>query len=391
MKCIAITELDRVPADSWNQLAGGRNPFVRHEFLGALERNDCLGARRGWQPRHLLVLDNGEVVGALPQYVKSHSYGEFVFDWSWAEAYAQAGIPYYPKLVAAVPYTPVTGPRLLAKSGADASAIKRTLIEAALAYAQREKLSSAHWLFTGQDDTAGLVDTGLLSRTGCQFHWFNQGYRDFTDYLDSLNSKRRKQIKRERRDVARAGITVDILSGRKITPSLWATYERFYRSTFDRKWGAASLTLGFFQALGATLADTVVLVLARQRQQPVAAALCLRGSDTLYGRHWGAAAYYPSLHFELCYYQTIDYCIRHGLARFEAGAQGEHKVSRGFQPVLTSSAHWIADRRLRRAIADFVAREHAAVVRHIEHLREHLPFKQPLHPGAPGSRPEDTC
>ncbi len=368
--------LEEVPARDWNRLAGPENPFTLHEFLVALERTGCLGDEFGWWPQHLLVYDGGRLVGAAPMYLKDNSYGEFVFDWSWADAYQRAGLAYYPKLVVAVPYTPATGPRLLLDPEADGQAVAATLIEAALEHARRRQVSSLHWLFTGQQATAALESHGLVRRVGCQYHWSNPGYRDFDDYLDALISKKRKQIKRERRQVLDSGITVEVLDGHQATAAHWAVCHDFYRSTFDRKWGTATLSRAFFEAVGATMPEAVVLVLAREGGRYVAAAFNLRGTDCLYGRHWGTSGFFPSLHFEVCYYQTIDYCIRHGLRRFEAGAQGEHKLARGFLPVPTFSAHWIRDPGFRSAVERFVVQERRAVEDYIAGLQEHSPFRQ---------------
>lgn len=375
-----LDSLQAVPGAEWNRVAGTANPFLRHEFLAALERTGCVGPGTGWTPRHLTALDAGRLVGAVPLYRKSHSFGEFVFDWGWAEAYERAGLAYYPKLVAAVPLSPVTGPRLLSGSGPSSEAIARELARGALACAREEPVSSLHCLFPPAAEMPLLEAHGLLPRAACQFHWTNAGYRDFDDFLDALSSKRRKEIRRERREAMRAGVEVEVLRGDEVSEHQWRVYHRFYCATFDRKWGYPSLTEDFFREIGCTMPEAVLLVLARRGDRYVAGALFLRGAHTLYGRHWGYLEHHRALHFELCYYRGIEYCIREGLQRFEAGAQGEHKIWRGFLPVRTWSAHWIRHDLFREAIGDFVARERRAVSRYIEELRAHSPYRQ----AAPG-------
>jgi predicted N-acyltransferase len=376
MQLLQADSLDSVSAAEWNALAGGQNPFLRHEFLAALERHDCLH-RYGWQPCHLLARDKGKLAAALPLYIKTNSYGEFVFDWQWASAYERAGGRYYPKLVSALPYTPATGSRLLAAPGAHEAC--HLLTAGAEELARRLRLSSLHYLFTNPVDTDFLRQRGLMLRMGCQFHWENQGYRDFQDYLDAFSSKKRKQIRRERRDAQVAGMELEIVDGHQATEEHWRIFHQFYVSTFDRKSGAATLSEAFFRAIGATMPDQVALVLARYRGEYVAAAFNLAGSDTLYGRHYGCvpdcAERFPHLHFEVCYYQTLDYCIRRQLRRFEAGAQGEHKLSRGFLPVPTWSAHWFADPGFAQAVDRFLRQETPTIEEYIAELQQHSPFK----------------
>ncbi len=376
MRTTFVESLGAVAASDWNALVGGDHPFLRHEFLAALEEHGCLGERWGWLPRHLLVNDaDGRLVGAAPLYLKYNSYGEFVFDWSWAEAYQRRGLRYYPKLVSAIPYTPATGPRLLVAPDSDPEAVRKALLEAALEKARAEGLSSLHWLFTGPEDTAFLEAQGLMLRAGCQFHWNNRGYRDFDDYLEGFSSHNRKKLRRERRRVQEAGVELEVLGGAEITDEQWRIFHRFYTSTFHKHGGHATLSESFFRALGHTLPDNVVLVLARHGRRYVAAAFNLRSADTLYGRHWGCEAEFHSLHFEACYYAGIDYAIAHGLRRFEPGAQGEHKVGRGFEPTATRSAHWVAHPGFAAAVRDFVGREHGAVEDYMLELAGHLPFK----------------
>lgn len=370
--------LDEVPAADWDRLNPDGNPFLRHAFLAALEHHDCVGRTFGWLPHHLLARDEqGRLVGAVPLYFKTNSYGEFVFDWAWADASERAGMPWYPKAVTAVPYTPVTGRRLLIDPTLpDPEPVRRGLIEAAGELAREQGLSSLHWLFPDATDTDSLEKAGFLLRLGCQYHWTQPGYRDFDDFLDTFSAHKRKKLKRERRRVLEAGIEHRIVHGHEADEADWRTLHRFYQSTFDKKWGTATLNLPFFRELGATMGEQVVLIFAGIEGRPVAGALCFRSRSALYGRHWGCEADYHSLHFETCYYQGIDYCIREGLTLFEPGAQGEHKVSRGFLPTPTWSAHWIAQPRLRDAIADFLSREQRAMRDYIHTLNaEHLPYK----------------
>ncbi|MEZ5540634.1 MAG: GNAT family N-acetyltransferase [Pseudomonadota bacterium] len=353
-----------------------RASLLRHEFLAALERHDCVGAHYGWLPRHLAAYGaDGRLCGAVPLYLKDNSYGEFVFDWAWADAYHRAGLPYYPKLVAAIPYTPVTGARILVAADADRDAVAQALVDAALALTAAAGASSLHWLFTDPADTALLVARGLLRRSSCHFHWHNRGYTSFDDFLAGLTSRKRKKIRRERRYVADAGIRMEILHGGEVTPAQWRVMHDFYRTTFEKKSGIPTLSLAFFEEIGRTMGDQVVLVLALHDQLPVAGAIMLRSPTALYGRHWGCRADYHSLHFETCYYQGIEYAIRHGLELFEPGAQGEHKISRGFLPSYTWSAHWLRDERFRAAIAHYLNQEHTLMVAYHDDLQETSPYR----------------
>ena len=370
-----VDALDDIPAADWDRLAGDANPFLSHAFLAALEHHDCVGERFGWYPRHLTLYDAERLIGVVPLYLKDNSYGELVFDFAWADAYRRAGLRYYPKAVAAIPYTPATGPRLLLDPTADTERAADLLTGAAVELCRELELSSLHWLFTDAADTARLQARGFLLRRGVQFHWHNPGYRDFDDFLSGFTAAKRKKLKRERRRVSDAGIELRVVHGHEADAALWRTVHGFYTSTFDRKSGIATLSLDFFREIGRTLGDRIVLVIAYVGDRPVACAINLRGRQALYGRHWGCLADYHSLHFEACYYQGIDYCIRHGLTLFEPGAQGEHKISRGFMPVSTWSAHWIADDRFRASIADFLQREDRAMRDYIDELREHLPYR----------------
>jgi uncharacterized protein len=364
-----VTRLAEVDATEWDACAGSANPFVSHAFLEALEASGSATARTGWLPQHVLIEDTGRLVAAAPLYLKGHSYGEYVFDWGWADAYQRAGGRYYPKLQCAVPFTPVTGPRLMVRADAPAGA-RDALVEALLEVARQ------HVTFPREDEWQCLGAAGFLQRTGQQYHWHNQGYRDFDDFLDALASRKRKQIKRERRDAQTSGLDIRVLTGKEIEPRHWDSFFRFYISTSDRKWGDPYLTREFFDLLGERLADRVALVVAEKDKTPVAGALNLVGEDTLYGRNWGCIGDFPFLHFECCYYQAIEFAIARKLTRVEAGAQGPHKIQRGYLPTRTFSAHWIADPGLARAVADFVRRETRSLERERAALAEHSPYRR---------------
>ncbi|HEV2263579.1 MAG TPA: GNAT family N-acetyltransferase [Stellaceae bacterium] len=370
-----VDRLAKVPAAAWDACAGD-HPFVVHAFLQALEESGSVTGDTGWLPQHLLLEDtDGKLIGAAPLYVKSHSYGEYVFDHGWAEAYERAGGRYYPKLQVAVPFTPVPGPRLLIRPGAGNDAT-RLLIAGLLEVAKRTDVSSLHITFPTSVECDALVNAGFLRRVGRQFHWENQGYRSFDDFLGALNARKRKQIKRERRD-ANAAVRIELLSGSDLKPRHWDAFFRFYTSTSDRKWGAPYLTREFFDLLGERMADRVLLVMAEDDGRYVAGALNLIGADTLYGRNWGCVGDFPFLHFEACYYRAIDFAITHGLKRVEAGAQGSHKIQRGYLPQPTYSAHWIRDPSFRRAVADFLRRETVAVENEMDELEQGLsPFRR---------------
>ena len=370
-----VGSLDEVSAEDWNALAGDENPFVRYEHLHALETEGCVGERTGWFPRHVLVHQNGQLVGAMPAYLKNNSYGEFVFDWAFADAYERAGLDYYPKLVCAVPFTPATGPRLLANPGPEENKIRDHLLAAALAYADREKLSSAHWLFPQHDHHESLCESGLVSRIGYQFHWENRGYESFDDFLGALTHKRRKEIRRERRDVTDANLEIEVLWGHETQEHHWAAFHHFYQAIYDRKWGFPSLTLEFFLRIAETMPEQVMLTLAKNGDRYIAGTYSLCGSNTLFGRNWGAIERHRGLHFELCYYRHIEVAIERGLSKLEAGAQGEHKISRGFLPVATHSAHWFADNRFRDAIGEFLVQEDRQVRGYLDAAGSHSPFK----------------
>lgn len=375
MQCKVIGAIDELLPAQWNGLVGTDTPFLSHEFLSALEKHGCVGEASGWLPQHLLLFEADKLVGAIPQYLKTNSYGELVFDWAWEDAYARNGLDYYPKLVVAIPYTPATGPRLLVSPEADEKRIKDALIHHALEYAKNLQVSSLHWLFPHQQDIESLTEQGLMTRLGCQFHWHNEGYRDFDDYLSHFTSSKRKKIRQERRKVVDSGVTLQRLYGNELTEAQWQAVHRHYRSTFQRRSGYPTLSLDFFLETSQTLPQQLIIILAEYEQQPVASAICWRDTDTLYGRHWGCDARFKNLHFEACYYQGLEYCIEHGLKRFDPGAQGEHKISRGFLPTPTWSAHWIADPQFQQAIEQFLQRETIGMQNYIKELGEHSPFK----------------
>jgi len=376
MELNVLTGIEELEAGQWNGVAGINNPFLRYEFLSALERNHCVGEQHGWLPRHLAAFsDSGQLIGAVPLYIKNNSYGEFVFDWAWADAYERNGLAYYPKAVAAIPYTPVTGPRILTGDSANRDEIASALIGLAHEWASNEGQSSLHWLFTDEQDTRRLKQHGFVPRLGCQFHWHNPGYRDFADYLSRFSSRKRKKVRRERRYVQEQGIDIRVVHGHEATDTELAVMYDFYRSTFEKKWGYPTLTLGFFRDIASSMGEQLVFFMAYKDGAVVAGAICLRGNDTLYGRHWGCYEEYHSLHFETCYYQGIDYCISHGLKTFEPGAQGEHKISRGFLPTATWSAHWIEHEGFRQVIGRYLEQEMGAMREYMRELAEHSPFR----------------
>jgi hypothetical protein len=371
-----LGSIAEVEASEWNALVGSAGqPFLRHEFLLSLEEAGCTTAKTGWAPEHVIARDaEGRLAGAIPLYRKSHSRGEFVFDFSWANAYAQHGLRYYPKLISAVPFTPVSGPRLLLAPALDARATRATLIRAVAEHARGEGLSSWHVLFPTEAELADLTGGGLIPRRDCQFHWFNRGYESFDAFLATFTAEKRKKAKRERRRVAEAGIVFDTRSGADMDEALWHIVYEFYADTFYRHGHEPYLNLRFFKLIGSAMPERLMLKIARQGATPIALAIFFVGDDALYGRYWGAGGNYHSLHFETCYYQGIEYCIEKGLARFEPGTQGEHKVPRGFVPALTSSAHYIADERFAAAIREFAAREAHGVDVYAAAVNEHVPY-----------------
>jgi predicted N-acyltransferase len=365
---------------AWDACAGSDNPFVSHAFLSALEDSGSVGSGTGWRPQHLLIRDgHGRPLAVAPLYLKSHSYGEYVFDWSWANAWHQAGGQYYPKLQGAVPFTPVTGPRLLVRPDApDPDALRRALLVAMVELADRAGLSSIHVTFPTEGEATLGEEMGFLRRQGQQYHWENPGYRDFQDFLDTLASRKRKAIRKERDRANTQGVALRVLTGGDVRSRHWDAFFRFYMSTADRKWGQPYLTRDFFHLLGERLGDRVVLIMGTEdvTGRDVCGALNLRGSDSLYGRNWGCLADYRFLHFEACYYRAMDHAIAHGLRWVEAGAQGEHKVQRGYLPRATHSLHWIADPGFRDAVARFVEQERRMVSEDMAALTAFGPYRK---------------
>jgi predicted N-acyltransferase len=353
------------------------NPFISHDFLSSLELSDSVRARVGWKPLHLLATDgDGELLGAVPCYVKSHSRGEYVFDHGWAEAYERAGGSYYPKLQVSVPFTPATGPRLLVRPGPMAERVRAALADALIDICRRSQASSVHVTYPTEPEWELLGARGYLKRMHQQFHWKNAGYESFEGFLAALSSRKRKAIKREREVALASGVSVHTLSGSDLTESVWDAFFEFYMETGSRKWGRPYLTRSFYSLVGEKMRNRIVLVMAKRGGRWIAGAINFVGSDTLFGRHWGAIEHHPFLHFELCYYQAIQYAIEHRLAHVEAGAQGEHKISRGYLPRTTYSAHYIVDPGLRRAIDDFLKRERAYVAIVGEELAQTAPFRK---------------
>ena len=367
-----IAEIDAL---DWDACAGADNPFVSHAFLACVENSGSAGPRTGWLPQHAALRDAaGRLVACAPMYAKSHSYGEYVFDHAWANAFERAGGRYYPKLQIASPFSPVPGPRFLIRPGSHVAVAD---LGAAVVQACSELgLSSVHASFCTEAEWQALGEAGWLQRLGMQFHWHNHGYGHFDDFLAAMSSRKRKTLRRERRDANACGLEFVTLRGPEITTSQWQDFHRFYVSTVDRKWGSAYLTPEFFPLLGRALGERVVLMLALEGGKPVAGALNLMGSDTLYGRNWGCDRDYPFLHFELCYYRAIDFAIAQGLARVEAGAQGEHKIQRGYLPAPTYSAHWIRHSGLREAVAQFLVEERASRIEEMAALAELGPFRE---------------
>lgn len=371
-----VDSVAAIPAAEWDACAGADNPFLSHAFLSALEVSGSCSPDTGWLPQHLVAADEaGAVLGVVPAYLKSHSQGEYVFDHGWAEAYIQAGGRYYPKLQIAVPFTPATGRRLLLKPGADPGLVAQ-LADASLALAEKRRASSVHITFPTEAEWTELGEAGWIRRAGLQYHWTNEGYRSFDDFLEALASRKRKTLRKERREVADSGIVVRALTGKEIEERHWRTFHRYYLDTVDRKWAHAYLNEAFFLRLGETMSDRVVMIVGEAGGKMICGALNLLGTDTLYGRNWGADGDYKFLHFEACYYRAIDFAIERGLKRVEAGAQGPHKIQRGYLPTTTYSLHHIFDPRLAKPVADALKRERTHVAREIQRLMEFSPFRK---------------
>jgi predicted N-acyltransferase len=370
-----VQGIDQLTPDSWDACIGADQPFLSHAFLSALEASGSACQDSGWMPLHAVVEQDGRLLGCAPMYLKSHSYGEYVFDWGWANAFERAGGRYYPKLQVAVPFTPVPGPRLLLAPGAGPE-VRTALAQGLVGVAEQLGVSSLHVTFCQEPEWDCLAAAGLLKRQGVQYHWHNRGYRSFDDFLATLKSSKRKTIRKERARVAEQGLTLEALTGEALTPALWDVFYPFYRATVDKRWGSAYLRKRFFYRLGETMPDQVVLIMARHAGRYVGGALNLLGDDTLYGRVWGCRQEFEFLHFEACYYQAIDFAIAHGLARVEAGAQGPHKLQRGYEPVPTYSAHWIRDPGFKDAVERFLAEERREMTFELDQLRELLPYRQ---------------
>ncbi|MDG2321621.1 MAG: GNAT family N-acetyltransferase [Rhodospirillaceae bacterium] len=373
-----------IDAVQWDACAGvnkmDANPFVRHAFLAALEDSGSVTSETGWQPQHLaLESPNGVILACAPLYLKDHSYGEYVFDWGWANAYERAGGQYYPKLQCSIPFTPATGPRLMVRKGctqSEANDLKKVLLTGMIELADRLNVSSLHITFPNDQDIEVATEAGLLPRVGQQFHWKNDGYDSFDAFLDALSSRKRKNIRKEREKAAASDVKISAVSGNEITPRHWDAFYRFYRLTSDRKWGQAYLSRSFFDLLSERMGEQVVLIMGEENGEFVCGALNLLGGDTLFGRNWGTVVHYPMLHFEVCYYRAIEFAIERGLSWVEAGAQGPHKLQRGYLPRKTYSAHWIADPGFRTAIKQYLGQERCAVEEDVEALGELGPFKR---------------
>ena len=377
MQTRVIESIAKIDPVCWNGLLNDANPFLRFEFLAALEETGCVAAAKGWLPRHLICeTDAGQLIGALPLYLKTNSYGEFVFDFSWANAYHQAGLNYYPKLTSAIPFSPITGSRVLASDHRDdAAAIKQMLLEAAIELTKDADLSSFHVLFPAPAQKPLLEKAGLLIRKDCQFHWYNDNYASFDDFLEKFTAVKRKKTRRERRRIKEAGIEFTTRRGTDLKDSDWDQIMPLYASTFMRRGNEPYLNSEFFKRLTVSMPSNIVVFMGYQGNELVAIAICFQSDTTLYGRYWGASRYVDSLHFETCYYQGIAYCIEQGLQCFEPGTQGEHKISRGFVPTETWSAHWLSRPDFARAIDDYLVTEREHIDRYIDAVGNHVPYK----------------
>ena len=370
-----LESLAGVSAADWNALAGG-HPLLRHEFLHAMHETGCASEKSGWTPQYLTLWDGKKIRAAMPLYVKTHSYGEYVFDWAWADAYNRHGLEYYPKLLSAIPFTPCTTARLL--SGPDDQAGRVLLVEAALKLAREAEVSSLHVLFPTDAEAELMTARGMMLRKTVQFHWTNQGYADFDAFLATMSHDKRKKIKQERRKVRDAGVSFRHVAGPDITPELWRFWMRCYSHTYRDHHSTPYLNLKFFERIGATMPENILLAVGEMQGEPICASLCLHDGRTLYGRYWGALGFVSGLHFETCYYQPLEFCIAQGIKLFEGGAQGEHKLARGFLPVETLSTHWLKQPQFANAIEDYLARETSGVANYVNELNEHSPFKQVL-------------
>ena len=371
-----LDTIESIDADVWDQLCvqtgASYNPFISHAFLAALEKSNSVCENAGWVPRHLLLESQGQAVGAAPAYLKLHSRGEYIFDHHWADAYQRAGGQYYPKLLIAAPFTPATGPRFLGQN----TSVRTALAQGACEVAKALRVSSLHVNFVHESDIICSADAPYLHRESAQYHWLNRGYESFDAFLAALSSRKRKAIRKERRQATESGLTIRQLRADEITQDIWDAFWVFYQDTGARKWGSPYLTRTFFSIIAETMADQLLMIVAENQGKPIAAALNFIGGDALYGRYWGCTEYHPFLHFEICYYQAIDFAIEHNLARVEAGAQGEHKIARGYEPVTTKSLHWIADPGFRVAIDNYLAAERSDNAAEIDYLADFAPFKK---------------
>lgn len=375
MQIKQIHSLTEVNAASWNNLIQNKDPFVRHEFLLALEQSFSVSVETGWRTKHLLVFEQLELIAAMPLYLKTHSRGEYVFDQQWATAYHQSGMEYYPKWVNSIPFTPCQGQRILIKSGKDSQSVINLCIDTIKEYSEQQFISSFHCLFPNASQK-DFLQNQLHIREGVQFQWFNHDFNDFDNYLQSFTSRQRKKVKKERRKVHEQGIHFQRISGSEITQQQWQAFYFFYEMTYLKRGQAAYLNLAFFKQIAETMSDQILLVLAIKNQSYIGAALSFIGNTTLYGRYWGCYEEYDNLHFETCYYQGLEYCLEHNLQKFDSGAQGEHKISRGFVPVTTYSAHWIQNSQFSKLIATFLEREKKVIRQYKEECEKRLPFKE---------------
>ena len=376
MEVKQIHGMAEVDGATWNHLAGKAYPFMRHEFLLALEQSGSVCEQTGWLPAHLLVMDKNQLVAFMPLYLKQHSSGEYVFDHQWAQAYTQAGLDYYPKWLTAIPFTPCHGTRMVVQEGIDRLQVTQLLLAYIRQLSERQDISSWHCLFPDLQQVELLQSLGVSLRKGVQFQWFNRGYRDFDDFLSSLNASKRKMLKRERRKVKEQGVRLLRIAGNEVSDQQWQAFFQFYTMTYLKRGSLPYLNLVFFQQIAATMGEQMLLVMACKEDKEIAAALSFVGEATLYGRYWGCLEECDGLHFETCFYQGLDYCMEQGIKRFDSGAQGEHKIARGFEPITTYSAHWIKDDRFAKAIEQFLVREQISLQHYKDDAASYLPFRR---------------
>ncbi|MGA1741014.1 MAG: GNAT family N-acetyltransferase [Pseudohongiellaceae bacterium] len=381
LKTSFLDSIAQIAPAEWNKLIGSDYPFLQHEFLLALEESACVSVRSGWKPSHLIIKNHDEkLVALMPLYLKNNSMGEYVFDWSWADAYYQHGIEYYPKYVTSVPFTPSVGPRICIAPLEDEQAVLTKIISCLQQQANSSGASSWHVLFPEKKLSDQLADLGMLQRTGCQYQWFNKNYADFESFLQSFSSRKRKNLKKERKKIQENNIQFEWLNGHEIAPEQWQSFYRFYQNTYLVRGRSAYLNLPFFLELARLMPDQILLVLAKKDDAYIAGALSFKDSNTLYGRYWGCDEEWQFLHFETCYYQGIEYCIKQGLQKFDSGAQGEHKIQRGFEPVFTFSNHWIAHPQFSAAINQFIKEENQHLSRYQKLAEKYLPYKKNENP-----------